>query len=164
MPDGELVVADTSPLLNVALIGRLDLLREQFDGVTAPEQVWDELAAGDDGLDDLRALRDEGFLELVPVEESSLFVELRRELDRGEAAALAYAIDADADLVLLDERDARRVARRHDRSVTGVIGVLLRAAERDRIDLRDELDRLRAEGFWISDELYYDVLDAADAT
>lgn len=164
MPDGELVVADTSPLLNVALIGRLDLLREQFDGVTAPEQVWDELAAGDDGLDDLRALRDEGFLELVPVEESSLFVELRRELDRGEAAALAYAIDADADLVLLDERDARRVARRHDRSVTGVIGVLLRAAERDRIDLRDELDRLRAEGFWISDELYHDVLDAADAT
>lgn len=146
MPDGELVVADTSPLLNVALIGRLDLLREQFDGVTAPEQVWDELAAGDDGLDDLRALRDEGFLELVPVEESSLFVELRRELDRGEAAALAYAIDADADLVLLDERDARRVARRHDRSVTGVIGVLLRAAERDRIDLRDALDRLRVEG------------------
>lgn len=164
MPDGELVVADTSPLLNVALIGRLDLLREQFDGVTAPEQVWDELAAGDDGLDDPRALRDEGFLELVPVEESSLFVELRRELDRGEAAALAYAIDADADLVLLDERDARRVARRHDRSVTGVIGVLLRAAEHDRIDLRDELDRLRAEGFWISDELYHDVLDAADAT
>jgi predicted nucleic acid-binding protein len=147
MPDGELVVADTSPLLNVALIGRLDLLREQFDGVTAPEQVWDELAAGDDGLDDLRALRDEGFLELVPVEESSLFVELRRELDRGEAAALAYAIDADADLVLLDERDARRVARRHDRSVTGVIGVLLRAAERDRIDLRDALDRLRVEGW-----------------
>ena len=146
MPDGELVVADTSPLLNVALIGRLDLLREQFDGVTAPEQVWDELAAGDDGLDDLCALRDEGFLELVPVEESSLFVELRRELDRGEAAALAYAIDADADLVLLDERDARRVARRHDRSVTGVIGVLLRAAERDRIDLRDALDRLRVEG------------------
>jgi predicted nucleic acid-binding protein len=147
MPDGELVVADTSPLLNLALIGRLDLLREQFDGVTATEQVWDELAAGDDGLDDLRALRDEGFLELVPVEESSLFVELRRELDRGEAAALAYAIDADADLVLLDERDARRVARRHDRSVTGVIGVLLRAAERDRIDLRDALDRLRVEGW-----------------
>ena len=146
MPDGELVVADTSLLLNVGLIGRLDLLREQFDGVTAPEQVRDELAAGDDGLDDLRALRDEGFLELVPVEESSLFVELRRELDRGEAAALAYAIDADADLVLLDERDARRVARRHDRSVTGVIGVLLRAAERDRIDLRDALDRLRVEG------------------
>lgn len=164
MPDGELVVADTSPLLNLALIGRLDLLREQFDGVTAPEQVWDELAAGEDGLDDLRALRDEGVLELVPVEESSLFVELRHELDRGEAATLAYAIDADADLVLLDERDARRVARRHDRSVTGVLGLLLRAAERDRIDLRDELDRLRAEGFWISDELYHDVLDAADAT
>jgi hypothetical protein len=110
------------------LIGRLDLLREQFDGVTAPEEVWDELTAGDDGLDDLRALRDEGFFELIPVDDSSRFVELRREFDRGEAAALAYAIDANADLVMLDELDARRVARCHDRSVTGVLGVLLRAA------------------------------------
>jgi len=145
----------------LALIGRLDLLREQFDDVTAPEDVWDELTAGDDGLEDLRALRDEAYFELIPVDDSSRFVELLREFDSGEAAALAYAIDANADLVMLEELDAGRVARCHDRSVTGVLGVLLRAAERDRIDLRCELDRLRTEGFWISEDLYRDVLRAA---
>lgn len=162
MPDGKLVVADTSPLLNLALIGQLDLLREQFDGVTAPEQVWDELAVGEEGLDELHKLREVGLLKLVPVEESHLFVELRRVLDLGEAAALTYAIEADADLVLLDERDARQVARRHALSITGVIGILLRAARNDRIDLRSELDHLRNEGFWIGDDLYHDVLEDAD--
>ena len=55
MPDDELVVADTSPLLNLALIDRLDLLSDQFPAVVAPEQVWDELAAGENGFDELRA-------------------------------------------------------------------------------------------------------------
>jgi predicted nucleic acid-binding protein len=36
MPDGELVVSDTSPLLNLALIDRLDLLESQFSSVTVP--------------------------------------------------------------------------------------------------------------------------------
>ncbi len=162
MPDGELIVADTSPLLNLALIGQLNLLREQFNGVTAPDQVWDELAVGEKGLDQLRELREVGFLELVPVEESHLFIELRRVLDLDEAAALAYAIEAEADLVLLDERDARQVARRHDLSITGVIGILLRTAQNNRIDLQSELDRLRSEGFWIGDDLYHDVLEDAN--
>jgi predicted nucleic acid-binding protein len=42
--------------------------------------------------------------------------------------------------------------------VTGVIGVLLRAAKTGAIDLRPELDALREGGFWISDELYEEVL------
>jgi len=53
MPGREVVVSDTSPLLNLALIGRLDLLEDQFSGIMAPGQVWDELTAGEDGLDAL---------------------------------------------------------------------------------------------------------------
>ncbi|MFP8951759.1 DUF3368 domain-containing protein [Natrialbaceae archaeon A-arb3/5] len=164
MPDDDLVVSDTSPLLNLAVIGRLDLLRDQFATITTPEQVWEELESGSDGLETLRSLREEGVLVVVPVEPSDLFVELRRELDLGETAALAYAIETDAELVLLDERDARQVARRHELTITGVIGVLLRAAKNDRIDLRTELDRLRRNGFWISDDLYHEILDDVDDT
>lgn len=42
--------------------------------------------------------------------------------------------------------------------MTGVIGILLRAARTGAIDLRTELDALREEGFWISDELYEEIL------
>jgi len=162
MSSSGLVVSDTSPLLNLALIDRLDLLTAQFSGVTVPQQVWDELTDGEDGLEALRGVRDGGFLQLVEVEQSDLYVELRHELDVGETAAICYAVEENADLVLLDERDGRRVARRHDLDVTGVIGVLLRGAKAGAVDLEHELDDLREAGFWISDDLYSRILSETE--
>lgn len=162
MPNSGLVASDTSPLLNLALIERLDLLRTQFSEVTVPRRVWDELTEGEDGLDALHELRDDDFLRIVEVERSDLFVEVFHELDHGETAAVCYAVEHDADLVLLDERDGRRVARRHDLEVTGVIGVLLRGAKTEAVDLRQELDALREAGFWISDDLYSRALSEVD--
>jgi predicted nucleic acid-binding protein len=162
MPDSGLVVSDTSPLLNLALIDRLELLASQFSEVTVPQQVWNELTDGEDGLETLRELRDDGLLHLVEVERSDLFVELFHELDLGETAAICYAVEQNADLVLLDERDGRRVARRHDLNVTGVIGILLRGAKAGVVNLAHELDALREAGFWISDDLYEQILSEAD--
>ena len=162
MPDSGLVVSDTSPLLNLALIDRLDLLRTQFADVTVPRRVWDELAEGEEGLEPLRELRDDSFLRIVEVERSNLFVEIFHELDLGETAAICYAVEHDADLVLLDERDGRRVARRHDLNITGVIGILLRGAKTEAVDLERELDALRETGFWISDDLYARALSEAN--
>ena len=162
MPDSGLVVSDTSPLLNLALIERLDLLESQFSKVTAPQQVWNELTDGEDGLETLRELRDDGLLHFVEVERSDLFVELSHELDLGETAAICYAVEQNADLVLLDERDGRRVARRHDLNVTGVIGILLRGAKTGVVNLEQELDVLREAGFWISEDLYEQILSEGE--
>lgn len=57
MPRDRSVVSNTSPLLNLALIDRLDLLEEQFGTIVIPEQVWEELLAGEEGLPPLRKLR-----------------------------------------------------------------------------------------------------------
>lgn len=83
MPNSECVVSDTSPLLNLALIERLDLLESQFSSITVPSQVWDELTEGDAGLDALHPLRESGFISVVSVERSDLFIEIFHELDRG---------------------------------------------------------------------------------
>jgi predicted nucleic acid-binding protein len=162
MPSSALFLSDTSPLLNLALIDRLNLLRTQFPEIVVPRQVWNELIEGEDGLEALRKLRADEFLRIVEVARSDLFVEVYHELDLGETAAICYAVEHDADLVLLDERDGRRVARRHDLDVTGVIGILLRGAKSGSVDLESELDALRESGFWISDELYSRVLSEAD--
>jgi predicted nucleic acid-binding protein len=98
---------------------------------------------------------------VVPVERSDLFVEIVHELDLGETAAICYAVESDADLLLIDERDGRRVARRHGLSVTGVVGILLREAKQGDLDIEAELDALQAAGFWISDDLREDVIAAA---
>jgi len=161
MPADDLIVSDTSPLLNLALVDRLDILESQFDAVTAAERVWDELAAGEEGLDALRDLHEREFLRIVEVDRTSLFVEFAVELDEGEAAAIAHAVENDADLLLVDEREGRRVARRHDLDVTGVVGVLLRGAHDGSVDIERELDALRDAGFWLSDELYAEIVESA---
>jgi hypothetical protein len=162
MPNNGLVVSDTSPLLNLALIDRLALLRNQFSDVTVPRRVWNEITEGKEGLEPLRELRDDNFLSIVEAERSNLFVEVFHDLDLGETAAICYAVEHDADLVLLDERDGRRVARRHELEVTGVIGILLRGAKTGEVELEQELDALREVGFWISDDLYEQILSEAD--
>jgi len=81
MPGGRTVVSNTSPLLNLALIERLDLLEVQFESIVLPEHVWEELLAGDEGLAALRDLRSRGFLDVETFDSEDLFVELSRELD-----------------------------------------------------------------------------------
>ncbi|MXR40523.1 DUF3368 domain-containing protein [Halobaculum sp. WSA2] len=162
MPTEQVVVADTSPLLNLALIDQLELLETQFPSLLVPEQVWDELTAGEAGTESLRTARKGDLFTLVSVEQTPLFTELANELDRGETAAICHAVETDADLVLIDEADGREVARRHELSVTGAIGILLRAAKNGAIDLETELDALQEAGFWISSDLREQALAAVE--
>jgi len=93
-------------------------------------------------------------IQVVSPDTSDLRTEFERELARGEPAAIAYAVEIDADRVLIDEHEGRATATRHDVPVTGVMGILLRASDREEVDLETELDALREAGFWISDALY----------
>ncbi|NOX61597.1 MAG: DUF3368 domain-containing protein [Chloroflexi bacterium] len=81
-------------------------------------------------------------------------------MNAGEAEVIALAIERQADLVLLDESEARRVADLYGLAKTGVIGVLIRAKVEGQIDsLRREMDALRNQGgFWIAEDLYHRVL------
>ncbi|WP_280537282.1 DUF3368 domain-containing protein [Halopenitus sp. POP-27] len=148
------IVSNTSPLLNLALIERLHLVEAQFGEVVIPRVVWDELTAGAEGRDLIEAFHDRGGMRIVSPKPTELRTEFERQLDRGEAAAIAYAIEVDAERVLIDEREGRATATRHGVPVTGVVGILLRASAREAIDLETELDALREAGFWISDALY----------
>ncbi|MCU4972610.1 DUF3368 domain-containing protein [Halobacteria archaeon AArc-m2/3/4] len=154
MPSSEVVVSNTSPLLNLALADRLDVLPEQFESIVVPDAVQTELLAGEDGVGRLETLLESDFVSVQPAENRELVRELRSELDAGEAAAIALALERDADLVLINERDGRTVARRHDLTITGVVGILLRAARDETVDIETAMSELRDAGFWIGDDLY----------
>ena len=150
-----LVVSNTSPILNLAMIGYLDLLRQQFGDVIIPPAVFSELRPGEDlpGSLAIRQAIDSGWLRMMPVEKSSLYQSVSREIDHGEAEAIAVQLHAD--LILLDERDGRRVAKRLSLQTTGVLGVLLKAFRLGTIaDLAQVLTRLEQEaGFRIGEHL-----------
>ena len=163
MGSSEVVVADTSPILNLALIDQTACLHQQFDSVRIPRAVREELLAGQRKRERLETLLNRPFFTVEPVSRNDLVREFRSELDRGESEALALAIEQSADLVLIDERDGRKVARRHDLRVTGVVGVLIRAAKNGTLSLEPALRSLREAGFWISDDLVQQAIAAVES-
>ncbi|MEW6367813.1 MAG: DUF3368 domain-containing protein [Acidobacteriota bacterium] len=93
----------------------------------------------------------------------ALVTVLERDLDLGESESIALAVDLTADLVPLDEKEARREAERLGLNVMGVVGVLLEAKARGLVSaVRPLLDSLRHDaGFWLSDAVYQSALGLA---
>lgn len=152
------VVTDSGPLIYLAVLGCFVTLRDLFGRVYLPETVYREVVlqgAGEPGADETRAAVAEGWLVRVAVENATAVDALLGELDEGEAEAIVLARELNADLVLLDDGAARAKARLMSLRTTGTIGVLLLARDAGMdVDLRRSLDTLVVQGFWLSRELY----------
>lgn len=155
-------VSNTSPLLNLAVIGRLSLLQDRFGTVLMPPAVREELRVeeGRPGSEALRGALRSGWLRVRAVEKQDLLAVLQNDLDRGEAEAIALAVELGGRRVLLDEREGRKRARALGLTVTGVLGILLWASGEGKLEsARDAIERLKAEaGFYIAPSLEKEIL------
>ena len=143
-----LVVANTSPLIALDRIGKLEVLRHLYGTVLRPQSVVDELNAGQGAYDISRMLRDAEWIVTKP---DPPVMALRKELGAGETAAIALATSLQADLVVLDDLQARLVAASLGLRITGTLGVLL-AAQRIGLlaDTMPAISQLQEAGFRIS--------------
>jgi len=148
------VVSNSSPLIAFAEIGQLNVLPSIFGLILIPPAVAAEIAPS---IPDLpQWLHVESLKQAIPR------LVLQRSLGPGEREAVALAIEARAERILLDDLPARRIARTLDLPVTGTVGVLLVAKRHALIQrVRPHLDALAKEGFFIGSELYDDVLHLA---
>jgi len=85
-----LVVSNTSAILNLAIIDRLSLIREQFTTITIPKGVLEELRVGENlpGSKKILEALDVKWLQVEEVQDSAILRILKRELDAGEAEAI----------------------------------------------------------------------------
>lgn len=156
------VVADTTPVLYLARIGRLDLLAQLYEKIVVPGKVWTELVEARPDAAGVELIRAAGWIVVDRgADQDPLIAELSPQIDAGEAAAIALAIARHADLVLMDDLDARRVAVDHGLHVRGTVGVLMSARIGGHIDaVQPLLDALVAEGFRLDRKLYVSVLSS----
>ena len=158
-------VSDSSTLIHLSTIGRLDLLREFYSAVHIPPSVWREvvLEGGErPGAAEVRRAREEEWITVASPTNTALVHVLGRELDEGESQAIALAVEMQPAVLLLDETDARRMARTFQVPISGAVGTLIRARLEGKIpSLRVELDCLRDPGgFWLSNAVYAEALKA----
>ena len=152
------VVSNTSPIMNLAIIGELSLLRDQFGEVLIPGAVLEELRV-QENLPGSQVVRDAikaGWIRIEAVKQDPLVRAMQRDLDKGEAEAIALAMQVNADWVLMDERDGRKAAKSMKSKVVGVLGILLKAQREGRLrSLKQAMDRLREKaGFYVRGDLY----------
>jgi predicted nucleic acid-binding protein len=84
------------------------------------------------------------------------------DLDAGESAVLAVALDQPGSMVILDDQPARRCARVLGIPAQGTLGLVLAAKQLGMIPaVRPVLGQLRRAGMYMSDRLEDQVLDAA---
>ena len=161
-----LVISNTSPLTNLAVIGRLDLVRTQLTTVAVPAAVWRETMAlsHSGGRLALLEARQAGWLRVVKITNPALASSLRLSgLDEGESEAIALAAESSARLLLRDEKKGRRAARRLAVPVTGALGILAKGRRMGDVQsVKREIERLRAEaGFFISEAVEVRILEIA---
>ena len=141
-----IIVSDTAPLNYLILIDCQDVLSILFGTVVIPSKVFEELQreetpekvrqwiARRPAWLDVRSLK--GDVEAVS-----------DKIHAGEREAIALAEELRADLLLIDDKDGRREAEKHHLAVTGTLGVLRAAAQRNIIDLPEAINRLRQTSF-----------------
>jgi predicted nucleic acid-binding protein len=156
-----LVVSDTSPICYLILIDLINVLPQIYSQILIPEVVRDELADQDAPVIVQQWIRHLPTWAIVSTTQQKPDGNLL-ELDPGERAAILLAEDLGADLVLMDERKGRRIARSRGLNVTGLLGILDAAAARELIDLPRAIAQLQSTDFWVSPQLIDALLQKYD--
>jgi predicted nucleic acid-binding protein len=157
-----IVISNTSPLVNLAAVGQLQLLQQLYDQVIIPSAVYHEIVVAGAGQPGAKEVKAYDWIKIRQVENRTIVASLQLEIDEGEAEAIALAIELEADLLLLDERRGRAIASSLGLKFIGLLGVLVEAKHQGLITaVRPILDGLITKsGFWIHRSLYDRVLQA----
>ena len=154
------IISNTTPILSLLKINKLELLKELYGKVTIPNAVFQEIENGNKKqyYQDLTLLHWIEIEEIKNPESMAYFT----DLDSGEAEVLILAKEQKADLVIMDEIMGRRFAKQLDFNLTGTIGILLKAKENRLItSISELLTELTKKGTWLNPKLVSRILKLA---
>lgn len=142
----EAVVSDSTCLIGLERIGKLDILTELFEPIMIPPEIEKEFG------------KKFSWLKNEFLSNNTLASALKLTVDSGEAEAIALASEKIC-LLISDDKQARAAAKSLGISVIGTIGVLVRAKQNGIISaVKPILDDLESNDFFISQALRIEAL------
>lgn len=150
-----IIVSDTSPVSNLILIERLDILQKLFAEIIIPPAADAEIRALKKFSIDLNQYENAEWIKVTAPINLPKVRTLQIKLDEGEAQAIALALEIECDLLLMDERLGTIIARQEGLQTVGSVGVLIKAKQKKIItEAREILSELKTTaGFWLGDKL-----------
>ena len=162
MPDQpQIVIVNTTPIIALALVNKLTLLQALYGAVLMPPAVQAEVLAGGKTNIGVTELQEADWIKLTSLKDPRR-ADLLSDLDRGEAEVLALAQESNANLVIIDEGLARRHAKRLGLTLTGTLGVLLKAKQNKLLPAVEPLiHTLQQNGIRLGDAVIAEALRLA---
>ena len=153
------VVVNTTPIIALANIGQLDLLKKLYGEIAIPKAVDLEILS-----EPARSLVNAAsWIKVVTQDFANWKSMFSTRLHAGEIEVLLLAEACDADLLILDDNAAKKTAKYLGFTVTGTMGVLLKAKREGYIDkVKPLMENLIDDGFYISPIVQSYVLEAAE--
>lgn len=139
------VVSNASPLITLARLGHLDLLRKLYDAVYISTEVHNEVVIAGAGMPGASAVSKADWIHVTSVTNAEDLAKTTTEfgLGAGEVSAVFLAKELHADLTLMDEWRGRRLASKEGLAVIGCIGILEELYRLGEItDLRENYQEL----------------------
>ncbi|OQX78364.1 MAG: hypothetical protein B6D61_05710 [Bacteroidetes bacterium 4484_249] len=156
-----IIVSDSSPLISLSLISKLDLLTKIFSNIYIPAAVYNEITTP--GKPYSKILSEFASGKTKSVKNKLSVSVLSKDLDNGEAEAIVLALENNIIRILIDEHKGRNIARANGLIPIGSLGILLRAKELKYIkEVKPYLDKLIQVKFRVSQSLYRKVLGYAN--
>jgi len=148
------VIVNSTPLIALCNAGLLKILKEIYGCIIIPKAVFDEVTAKPDSA----CVQIKNNMDWIIVEKITDIADrkmYKAKLHAGEVDVMILAqSEPRADLVIIDDNAAKKTAKYLGLKVTGTIGVLLKAKKIGIIaSVRDEIDTIRNNGFYISDDV-----------
>ena len=157
------VVSNTTPIISLLKIGKLEILKDLYDEIYIPQEVFNEIEAGKHKKYYLNLLTFE-WIKIEQIQDRKSIAYFL-DLDKGEAEAIVLATESEADLILLDESPGRFHAKHAGLRVTGTIGILVKAKKQGLIsELKPLILELKDKGVWLSESLIERILELANET
>ena len=154
------VVSNTTPIISLLKLSRLDILQELYSEISIPFAVFEEIEAGKNKgyYQDLSKIK---WINIVKIQDKKA-LKYFLDLDAGESEAIVLATEIGADLIIIDEKLGRFHAKHADLKVTGTIGILIKAKNQGILkELKPLLYELIEKDVWISETLIGEILKQA---
>lgn len=156
------VVINAGPLIALSAAGCLDVLEKLYKEVLVPEEVFEEVASSGAGRAGALDVQQASYLKRC-THPGSVELLLVHELGPGEAAVIALAKAESAEMVILDEKKARRIATHvYGLKVKGSAGVLIQAKKAGHLRaIAPCIEKMQSHGYHLGKKLLQRIYEEA---
>jgi predicted nucleic acid-binding protein len=134
---------NTSPIIALSSIGYLYLLKDLYGDIIIPTAVYEEIGAKADSKAKYEVEASLGWISIVPIKNTIAKALYKSQLHDGEVEVMILGKELDADLIIIDDKNAKKHAKYLGFKMTGTLGVLIAAKEAGLIsNLKPLLDEL----------------------